>query len=168
MRTLKLRIVAPVAAVSAGAALCNVPALAQDAVGPGAQPVVERTISDTTAPQAPAVTPDTSAPDTTAADTTAAPAADTNVPATTTEAVDATDLAIGEPVYGTQGEKIGEINRVTTEPNGSVSEIQVTIGDKAGLNAKAVAISAAKIVDTNNDRVKLSMSADEAKGLPLL
>lgn len=102
---------------------------------------------------------------------TAAPSAaeapvETTAPASTAS-VTAKDLAVGSAVFGSDGEKIGEINRVASEPSGTVTEIQVTTGGKAGLGAEVVVIPADKIADISGG-VKLSLSSQEAKSLPVI
>ncbi len=79
-------------------------------------------------------------------------------------AVPAKDVQIGSAVFGSDGQQIGEINRVTSEPSGTVTEIEVTTGGKAGLGAEVVAITADKITGIS-DGVKVSLSAQEAKSL---
>lgn len=100
--------------------------------------------------------------ETPAAETAAAPEA----PVAETE-ISANDLAIGSAVFGNDGEKIGEVNRVTASASGTVTEIQVTTGGKAGLGADVVAISGDKITAVS-DGVKLSLSSQEAKSLPVI
>lgn len=80
--------------------------------------------------------------------------------------IDAQDLRIGTPVFATDGIKIGEVNRVTSGPEGKVSEIQITTGGPAGINADTIEISADKILSLD-DGVKLSLSSEEAKSLPV-
>ena len=114
-------------------------------------------------------------PEAAAAPVEAAPAAE--VPAAETAAtpaapvaeadISAKDLAIGSAVYGNDGAKIGEVNRVTAAASGAVTEIQVTTGGKAGLGAEVVAIPGDKITDVT-DGVKLSLSSQEAKSLPVI
>lgn len=110
------------------------------------------------------------APDASAAPVEAAPAAETAAapaaPVAETE-ISAKDLAIGSAVFGNDGEKIGEVNRVTASASGAVTEIQVTTGGKAGLGAEVVAISGDKITAVS-DGVKLSLSSQEAKSLPVI
>lgn len=96
----------------------------------------------------------------------AAPQADAAA-ATSAGQLTAKDLPIGSAVFGNDGQQIGEINRVTSEPSGTVTEIQVTTGGKAGLNADVVAIPAEKI-SAVGDGVKLTLSSQEAKSLPVL
>ncbi len=98
-----------------------------------------------------------------------APAAaeSTEAPAAATAAVPASDLKIGAAVYGADGAKIGEINGVKSDHSGKVEEILVTDGVAAGINAKVFAISADKITSVS-DGVKLSLSSEEAKKLPII
>ena len=84
-----------------------------------------------------------------------------------TTAVNASQLQIGAAVFGADGQKIGEINGVKSDDTGKVQEILVTDGVAAGINAKVFAISADKITSVS-DGVKLSLSSEEAKKLPII
>lgn len=77
------------------------------------------------------------------------------------------DLNVGSVVVGTDGVKIGELNRVKSDASGKVIEIHVTNGVPAGLGVPVVAIPAAKITSGGRD-VKVSLSSAEAKKLPIL
>ncbi|MEZ5901439.1 MAG: PRC-barrel domain-containing protein [Hyphomicrobiaceae bacterium] len=110
------------------------------------------------------------------ADAAASPATEEAAPAGTAEApaapaasteLSADDLAIGTPVMASDGVQIGEINRVTSDASGKVSEIHVTAGGPAGLGAKVVAIPASMIT-AGGKPVKVSISAADAKKLPIL
>ena len=90
--------------------------------------------------------------------------ADTSSPA---ESVAADQLKVGAAVFGADGAKIGELNRVTSDASGKVEEIRVTAGGEAGLNAKVFAIPGDKITGVK-DGVRLSLSSDEAKKLPII
>lgn len=81
--------------------------------------------------------------------------------------IDASQLKIGTAVFGSDGAKIGEINGVKSDTSGKVQEILVTAGGAAGLNAKVFAVSGDKIASVS-DGVKLSLSSDEAKKLPII
>ncbi len=94
----------------------------------------------------------------------AAPSPSEGAPAT---AVTASQLQIGAAVFGSDGAKIGEINGVKSDDTGKVEEILVTDGVAAGINAKVFAISADKIASVS-DGVKLSLSSEEAKKLPII
>ncbi|WP_052699311.1 PRC-barrel domain-containing protein [Hyphomicrobium sp. 99] len=98
-----------------------------------------------------------------------APAAEagTEAPVQAASAVSASDLKIGAAVYGADGAKIGEVNGVKSDDAGKVQEILVTDGVAAGINAKVFAISADKITSVS-DGVKLSLSSEETKKLPII
>ncbi|HMN36125.1 MAG TPA: PRC-barrel domain-containing protein [Hyphomicrobium sp.] len=97
----------------------------------------------------------------------AAPADAAQVPAAPASQFSAADLAIGTPVVASDGVQIGEVNRVTSDASGKVSEIHVTAGGPAGLGAKVVAIPA-NMIAAGGKPVKVSISAAEAKKLPIL
>jgi hypothetical protein len=82
-------------------------------------------------------------------------------------AIEAAQLQIGAAVFGSDGAKIGEVNGVKSDSSGKVEEILVTAGGAAGINAKVFAVSADKITDVK-DGVKLSLSSEEAKKLPII
>jgi flavin-dependent dehydrogenase len=88
--------------------------------------------------------------------------------AASNDAVKIDEVKIGSPVFGTDGIKVGEINRIKAEADGRVTEIQVTTGGPAGLNAPVVSITPDKIATRDGSDVKLSLSAAEAKTLPVL
>jgi sporulation protein YlmC with PRC-barrel domain len=81
--------------------------------------------------------------------------------------VEASKLQIGAAVFGADGAKIGEVNGVKSDTSGKVQEILVTDGVAAGINAKVFAIPADKIASVS-DGVKLSLSSEEAKKLPVV
>lgn len=81
--------------------------------------------------------------------------------------VNASQLQIGAAVYGADGAKIGELNGVKSDTSGKVQEILVTAGGPAGINAKVFAVSGDKITEVK-DGVKLSLSSEEAKKLPII
>lgn len=81
--------------------------------------------------------------------------------------IDASQLQIGTAVFGSDGAKIGEVNGVRSDTAGKVQEILVTAGGAAGINAKVFAVSGDKITEVN-DGVKLSLTSEEAKQLPII
>jgi cytoskeletal protein RodZ len=93
-----------------------------------------------------------------------APAAETEQPAM---GVNASQVQIGAAVFGSDGAKIGEVNGVKSDDTGKVQQILVTDGVPAGINAKVFEISADKITSVS-DGVKLSLSSEEAKQLPVI
>lgn len=84
------------------------------------------------------------------------------------DAVNIKEMKLGAPVFGTDGIKVGEINRIKADADGRVSEIQVTTGGAAGLTADVVSITSDKIASGSTADVKLSVSAADAKKLPVL
>ncbi|MBS0233612.1 MAG: PRC-barrel domain-containing protein [Proteobacteria bacterium] len=82
-------------------------------------------------------------------------------------AVTASQVQIGAAVFGSDGAKIGEVNGVKSDDTGKVQQILVTDGMPAGINAKVFEISADKITSVG-DGVKLSLSSEEAKKLPIV
>lgn len=192
MNSLKLRFVFGVAlAVSLGTAMSMSPVSAQEQQPPAAE-------SDQAAPAAPAeggtdtlpaagdgseqaapsaepaqdgaaAAPEAPAEAAAPAEHQEAPAAaeGTEAPASGASAVSASELKIGAAVYGADGAKIGEVNGVKSDDAGKVQEILVTDGVAAGINAKVFAISGDKITSVS-DGVKLSLSSEEAKKLPII
>jgi hypothetical protein len=149
---------APPAPASDSAAAPEAPAAAPDDSA-GAQPAGDVAPVKPQSPET-ADTPPAAAP----SDDASSSAAASDQPAA---AVSAKDLEIGTAVFGADGAKIGEVNRVTTNAAGDVEEIHVTDGGAAGLNAKAYAVPADKITGVK-DGVKLSLSAADVKKLPLV
>lgn len=138
---------------------------AEAAPADAAAPTEETAAPEAAAPEeAPAA--DAAAPAEAPADAAAeAPAAEEAAPAASE--LSAADLAIGTPVMASDGVQIGEVNRVTSDASGKVSEIHVTAGGPAGLGAKVVAIPANMII-SGGTPVKVSISAADAKKLPIL
>lgn len=102
-----------------------------------------------------------------AGDTQAAPETPAATSDTQASGIDASQLKIGTAVFGSDGQKIGEVNGVKSDTSGKVQEILVTDGVAAGLNAKVFAVPGDKIADVA-DGVKLSLSSEEAKQLPVI
>jgi hypothetical protein len=107
------------------------------------------------------------APTTAAGEQAAQPAQEEAEAASPAESFAADQLKIGATVFGSDGAKIGELNRVTSDASGKVEEIRVTAGGEAGLNAKVFAVPADKITGVK-DGVRLSLSSDDAKKLPVI
>ncbi|MET0640003.1 MAG: PRC-barrel domain-containing protein [Hyphomicrobium sp.] len=82
-------------------------------------------------------------------------------------AISASDIQIGAAVFGADGAKIGEVNAVKSDDTGKLQEILVTDGVPAGINAKVFEVTADKITSVS-DGVKLSLSAEDAKKLPII
>lgn len=95
------------------------------------------------------------------------PAAAESAPAAGGAAINASQIQIGAAVFGTDGAKIGEVNGVKSDDTGKVQEILVTDGMPAGINAKVFEVPADKITSVA-DGVKLSLTSEEAKQLPVI
>lgn len=166
--------VAPVAAAAILALSLTTAFAAGDAPAATEQPATEEVApADAAAPAEETAAPDAAATEATPATDAAAPAdAAAEAPAAAEAApaaseLSATDLAIGTPVMASDGVQIGEVNRVTSDASGKVSEIHVTAGGPAGLGAKVVAIPA-NMITSGGKPVKVSISAADAKKLPIL
>lgn len=128
---------------------------------------------DTEAPAAPAEGGESPAPDAAAApeggasDAAPAPAAEPEASGAASSTIEASQLKIGQAVLGSDGAKIGEINGVKSDTSGKVQEILVTAGTQAGINAQVYAIAGDKITEVS-DSVKLSLTSEEAKQLPIV
>jgi hypothetical protein len=77
-------------------------------------------------------------------------------------------LSVGSPVYAKDGVKIGEINRIKADSDGTVMEIDVTEGGAAGLGRNVVVIKPDEIASVTEDATKLTLTSEEAKKLPVL
>lgn len=95
------------------------------------------------------------------------PAATEGAPAEGGAAINASQIQIGAAVFGSDGAKIGEVNGVKSDDGGKVQEILVTDGMPAGINAKVFEVPADKITSVA-DGVKLSLTSEEAKQLPII
>ena len=107
------------------------------------------------------------APEGGASDTAPAPAAEPEAAGAASSTIEASQLKIGQAVLGSDGTKIGEINGVKSDTSGKVQEILVTAGTQAGINAQVYAIAGDKITEVS-DSVKLSLTSEEAKQLPIV
>lgn len=135
-----------------------------DAAAPAPEPEAPAAPADATeapAPEGAAQEPAAEAP---AAET--APAAPEAAGAASST-IEASQLKIGQAVLGSDGAKIGEINGVKSDTSGKVQEILVTAGTPAGMNAQVYAIGGDKITEVS-DGVKLSISSEEVKQLPIV
>ncbi len=184
------RLVSPVAAIAALALTLAAPTFAADEAAPAATEEAapaaapaEEAAPAAEAPAEAAAEPAAEAPAEAAAPESEAPAAAEAAPAEAApEAAEAApaeaapaaaseisskDLVIGTPVMASDGVQIGEINRVTSDAAGKVSEIHVTAGMPAGLNAKVRSIPA-KLITATGSPVKVSISGADANKLPIL
>ncbi|MFA5958292.1 PRC-barrel domain-containing protein [Hyphomicrobium sp.] len=142
---------------------------APDGAAPSAEPAPSPDSGAATpeAPAAEAPAGEAAAPPAEAAPEATAPPSEAAAPSEGAAAISASQVPIGAAVFGSDGAKIGEINGVKSDDSGKVQEILVTDGVPAGMNAKVFEISADKIVSAT-DGVKLSLSSEEAKQLPII
>lgn len=117
---------------------------------PSAAPEMTPVQSDATAPS----TPDTAAP----APTAAAPA-----PVGPT----ASEVAVGSDVFGSDGQKLGEIEGVKAGSDGAISEVHMKTGGFFGFFEKTVVVPGSKVTK-GGQTVQVAMTSDEADELPVL
>lgn len=77
------------------------------------------------------------------------------------------DVTIGTAVFGSDGQKIGEIKGVKSEPGGAIEEIHVKTGGLLGFGGKVVVIPGSKIAK-GGQTVQVAMTVDEVGKLPAL
>lgn len=137
------------------------------AAAPSDQAPADAGAAPTEAPQDNTATPPADSGATEAPAQPEQPAATESAPAEGGAAINASQIQIGAAVFGTDGAKIGEVNGVKSDDSGKVQEILVTDGMPAGINAKVFEVPADKITSVG-DGVKLSLSSEEAKQLPVI
>jgi PRC-barrel domain len=77
------------------------------------------------------------------------------------------DVTVGSAVFGSDGQKLGEIKGVKADPGGKVEEIHVKTGGVLGFGGKVVVVPAAKI-SKGGQNVQVAMTADEIGKLPAM
>lgn len=97
-------------------------------------------------------------------------AAETKSPDATTEqstasAGDSDNAIIGLPVVTSDGQRIGDVEKVVAADDGSMKEVLVKTGGFLGFGAKRVAIPVDKIAQQGKT-LRLAMTADEVSALP--
>lgn len=97
----------------------------------------------------------------------------TSVPAPTSPTADASqpqlpevkDVAVGAAVFGSDGEKVGEVKKVQAEANGSVQAIQVETGGFLGFGTKLISVPADKI-SKGGKNVELAVTSSDFEKMP--
>lgn len=90
----------------------------------------------------------------------------TTTAATQSTAIDANKL-IGQSIYNTQEEKIGDVESVILNKDGKVRSVIVGVGGFLGLGSKSVAIDWDKLtVADNGERVTAGLTKEELQALP--
>jgi sporulation protein YlmC with PRC-barrel domain len=77
------------------------------------------------------------------------------------------DPLVGLAVFGSDGQKIGEVRDVKAAADGKVEEIHVRTGGMLGFGGKTVAIPAAKF-NKSGQNVQLALTSDDVSKLPKL
>jgi sporulation protein YlmC with PRC-barrel domain len=90
----------------------------------------------------------------------------TTTAATQSTAIDANKL-IGQSIYNAQEEKIGDVESVILNKDGTVRSVIVGVGGFLGLGSKSVAIDWGKLtVADNGERVTAGLTKEELQALP--
>ena len=70
-------------------------------------------------------------------------------------------------MFGSDGQKVGEVRDVKAEPDGKVTEIYVRTGGFLGFGGRMVAIPASKF-NKSGQNVQLAMTSAEVTKLPVV
>jgi hypothetical protein len=84
---------------------------------------------------------------------------------TTTQVPGQSMIAVGTPIYSSDGERLGDVVEVVTGPNNIVESVRLEVGAPLGIGPKTVMINADQI-DRKGDRVVSKLTAAEARALP--
>jgi hypothetical protein len=74
-------------------------------------------------------------------------------------------IAVGTPIYSSDGERLGDVVEVVAGPNNLVESVRLEVGAPLGIGPKTVMIKADQI-DRKGDRVVSKLTAAEARALP--
>lgn len=161
-----LRLVGAVSLVATAPALLAAAAYAQTAPPP--QQNDTQVTPPTESPAAPpAATPDspaTPAPTTPSPSPSPSPSDSAAAPSLMTPA---SSVQVGSPVYGADGEKLGQVEGVKAQSNGGIDEIHVKTGGFFGFWTKTIAVSGDKVAN-GGENVRLAVTSDEFKKMPPL
>lgn len=72
---------------------------------------------------------------------------------------------IGLDVFGSDGQRIGQVTGVKAAGDGRVDELHVKVGGFLGFGGKVVSVSSPRFVRAG-ERIQLTMTSDEASKLP--
>lgn len=72
---------------------------------------------------------------------------------------------IGWPIYSSDGKNLGSVTSVVRGTDGNIASVRSDIGTFLGLGGKTVEFQAGQF-SAAQDRLNLSLSADQAKALP--
>lgn len=72
------------------------------------------------------------------------------------------DTAIGKPVIGLDGQRIGDVNRIKADAYGRITEIEVTTGGPVGLDADVITINPSLIeASLDGASIRLALQAPD-------
>ncbi len=74
---------------------------------------------------------------------------------------------VGLPVFGSDGQNVGQVTSVKAKADGEVSEIHVKVGGLLGFGARVVAIPAGKFANAGQN-ILLAMTTAEVGKLPAI
>jgi hypothetical protein len=74
-------------------------------------------------------------------------------------------VAIGAPVYSSDGERLGDVTEVVMGPNNVVEGVKLDVGSTLGIGPKTVMINVDRI-ERQGDRLVSKVTAAEARALP--
>ena len=77
------------------------------------------------------------------------------------------DVAVGSAVFGSDGQKIGEIKGVKADPGGKIEEIHVKTGGILGFGGKVIVIPGGKIAK-GGKTVQVAMTVEDVGKLPAM
>ncbi len=77
------------------------------------------------------------------------------------------DVTVGAAVFGSDGQKVGEVKGVKADPGGKVEEIHVKTGGVLGFGGKIVVVPGGKI-SKGGQTVQIAMTAAEIGKLPAM
>jgi hypothetical protein len=163
-----LRVVGAVSLLAAAPTLIAATAYAQTAPPPP-QTDTQASPPPEGSPSAPTgVTPDApKAPSPSTTSPSPSPTPPSSAEATPSLMTPASSVQVGSPVYGADGEKLGQVEGVKAQANGGIEELHVKTGGFFGFWTKTVAVSGDKVAN-GGENVRLAVTSDEFRKLPTI
>jgi sporulation protein YlmC with PRC-barrel domain len=75
------------------------------------------------------------------------------------------DKLSGMDIYGTDGKKIGDVDKVLADSSNQIKAVTVDVGGFLGIGAKEVVIPISQLQKGQKDRLQTSMTKDEIQNL---
>ncbi len=94
-----------------------------------------------------------------------APPVTTQTPGATGGATTQPIVAIGSPIYSSDGERLGEVTEVVMGPNNILESVRLDMGAPLGIGPRIVTMRADQF-ERKGDRVTSKMTAADARNLP--